>query len=563
MATGEREERASFLGGSWLGRRLGGVFPSGGGLGAGPVPKELRILPSLPWPGDAQRGRQVLENAFPLTDGYVVDLDLPWARLSELPPLLADELHRSDWLIDLRAVGGDAARRRARTLVEAWLDKFEKGDARGWRPEVAGPRLAAWIGTYDFFLSSADDQFRERVLRSIAKQVRHMAKTGAGNLTGPEVFQALKGLLWGQIALAGDREEDLEAGLVPLERALDREISLQILADGGHISRNPGALVTLLRDLVDLRTGFRAAHLPVLGSLQTAIDKVAPALRFFRHGDGGLALFHGANEGDATHIDTLLTQADAKGRPLKSARHSGYERVLTGRTLLLVDVGGQPPPGQDRDLHAGPLSFELSLGRERVVTNCGAVPRPTGPEKASETREQRAWFDAMRRTPAHSTLTIEGVDTTELDREATRRESVDLQLTCDRIEMDGAVLIDATHNGFRQRFGAMHRRRLYISHQGDDLRGEDIITGPADLGIAIRFHLHPKCRVSLAEDGQTVLVALPSGLGWRFRAQGAALALEDSVYLGQGGDRRRTTQIVLESTTDREGLSVKWAFKRS
>ncbi len=42
--------------------------------------------------------------------------------------------------------------------------------------------------------------------------------------------------------------------------------------------------------------------------LVAAIDRMAPMLRFFRHGDGGLALFNGTWEGDRRMIDLVLAR---------------------------------------------------------------------------------------------------------------------------------------------------------------------------------------------------------------------------------------------------------------
>jgi uncharacterized heparinase superfamily protein len=61
--------------------------------------------------------------------------------------------------------------------------------------------------------------------------------------------------------------------------------------------------------------------------------------------------------------------------------------------------------------------------------------------------------------------------------------------------------LEARHDGWRRRFGFDHLRRLWLSPDGTDLRGEDQII-PArsglpmprkteTLSIAIRFHLGP------------------------------------------------------------------------
>src|SRR3546814_9452999 len=62
-------------------------------------------------------------------------------------------------------------------------------------------------------------------------------------------------------------------------------------------------------------------------------------------------------------------------------------------------------------------------------------------------------------------------------------------VTVDRQEADGAVLLEASHDGYVDRFGIIHHRRLYVSASGEDVRGEDRPDGPARHPIADRFPL--------------------------------------------------------------------------
>ncbi len=57
-----------------------------------------------------------------------------------------------------------------------------------------------------------------------------------------------------------------------------------------------------------------------------------------------------------------------------------------------------------------------------------------------------------------------------------------------------------------------------------------------------------------------MLLRLPSGMGWRLRAEGARMSLEESVYLG-GAEPRRTEQVVLTGYTD-GAQQVKWAISK-
>src|SRR5207248_1632665 len=80
----------------------------------------------------------------------------------------------------------------------------------------------------------------------------------------------------------------------------------------------------------------------------------------------------------------------------------------------------------------------------------------------------------------------------------------------------------ARHDLYEPRFGLTYARELYLTPDGDDLRGEDKLTGRAGVEFAVRFHLHPAVEASLAADNGAAVLRLPSGAVWRVRATGAA-----------------------------------------
>ena len=103
---------------------------------------------------------------------------------------------------------------------------------------------------------------------------------------------------------------------------------------------------------------------------------------------------------------------------------------------------------------------------------------------------------------------------------------------------------------------------IYLAPDGNDVRGEDDLTGAAGKPFVVRFHLHPRIQASLAQDRTTVLLRLPSGSGWRFRAGEGHLSLEDSVYCPDGFSIRRAQQIAISGTTAEGTTVVRWAIRR-
>jgi uncharacterized heparinase superfamily protein len=385
---------------------------------------------------------------------------------------------------------------------------------------------------------------RRAMLASLAGQLRHLARTAAWEQSGPARLRALKGLLGGLAALGGS-----EPRIARVLRAVERELPAQLLPDGGHRTRSPSFQLEILRDLIDTRAVLRAAHLEPPAILQDAIERMAPMLRFFRHGDRRLALFNNSVEEDGVLVDLVLTRSETKGRAPAQAPDSGFQRLHAGQSLVIVDTGSPPPHGSDREAHAGLLSFELSHARDRIIVNCGGYRGP-----------KLAWRRAARASAGHSVLVVADTNAVEIQPDGALGPAPSA-VRCERAEEGGHQWIAASHDGYRAPFGLTYSRELYLAADGDDLRGEDKLTGGADIAFAVRFHLHPAVQASLAAAGGAAILRLPGGTVWRLRAAGAEMSLGESVYLGSG-EARKTQQVVLSGTTGPEGALVRWAIRR-
>jgi uncharacterized heparinase superfamily protein len=509
----------------------------------GRVPADLRLRVGERWPGDAKRGTMILSGEI-LLAGQVVRNPMPVWFPPEAGIGWLATWHDFSWVADLLSVGG-GAKDAVRALVQSWLTDNTGWHPIAWRSDVLATRIYTWLVHFDEIASrEADRLLRRAMLVSLGGQLRHLARTAAWELSGPARLRALKGLIAGLVAF-GSSEKRIHRAL----RAMERELPAQIMPDGGHRSRNPSVQLDVLRDLVDTRAALRAAHIEVPAALQDAIDRMAPMLRFFRHGDRKLALFNGSIEEDGILVDLVLTRSETKGRAPAQAPQTGFQRMQAGHSLVLVDAGRPPQGGYDDTAHAGPLSFEMSQGRERIIVNCGGY-RGT----------QRAWRQVARSTAAHSVLVVADTNAVEINDDGTLGRSPPL-IRCERAEEDGHQWIAVSHDGYRQRFGLVYARELFLASDGDDLRGEDRLTGRSGTEFVVRFHLHPSVDPTLMQDGSAVRLRLPSGLVWRLRAAGAEMSLADSIYLGSG-ELKTTQQVVLSGTTGTNGALVRWAIRR-
>jgi uncharacterized heparinase superfamily protein len=516
---------------------------------AGSAPREFDKNLAIRWPGDAKRGAALLTGDFHLA-GETLRLSPPYAAPTQASADFLAEFHGFTWLADLATMGSAEARGTGRSAIAAWIAGNATWHPLSWRSDILAARLIAWITQFEsFFAGGGEDRLRDSLLASIARQARHLARVATWEMQGAARLLALKGLILASIAL-GVGERRIGRAIADLAR----ELPLQVLPDGGHVERSPTVQLMVLRDIVDVRTALRTAHIVVPDALQMAIDRMAPMLRLFRHGDGRLAQFNDTSEEYGALADLLLTRSEVRARPPVSAPHSGFQRLHCGKTIVIADTGAPPPHGLDHHAHAGTFSFEMSVGRERLIVNCGAY-RGTSPD----------WRRAARNTAAHSTLIVADTNSAEIHEDLTlgHRPTVS---SIERAEAEGSQWIAASHDGYKAQFGLDHARQLFLAADGEDLRGEDTLTGKPGSSFAIRFHLHPTVQVSLIQDGGAALLRLASGTGFRLRAHGAQMSLADSIYLGSGAIKK-TQQIVLAGTVGGNadgsgGATVKWAIRR-
>jgi uncharacterized heparinase superfamily protein len=475
----------------------------------------------------------------------------------------ARELYGFAWLRHLRVAGSTLSREQAKALLGDFL-KFHK-PIRGlaWQPEVVGRRVISWLSNSVVVLDANDPRTYETFLHALTAQLRYLSASYRDAPDGAPRLLALMALVYAGLCIA-EQQAVLDRYLKPFCKELDR----QILPDGGHISRNPVALVELLLDLLPLRQCFVARDRLPPKQLSDAIDRAMPMVRFFRLGDGTLAHFNGAGATATDSLATVLAYDDTEGAPLTAAPNSGYVRIERGSTLIVADMAPAPPASVSASAHAGCFSFEMSSGEYPIIVNCGAPPA-----------DHVDWRMVARTTPAHSVLTFEDSSsaifsgtngaTPSAAAELVGPASVDAALS---EEADGTEL-RGSHEGYGSRFGVAYARRIVISADGSALAGEERLSAPKGLkgealqgggGFAVRFHLHPWVSAAAAEDERSVVLQLPNRESWVLTADTPTIAVEESVFLADERGPRRSLQVVLAGGLEEEKEAVvHWRLERT
>ena len=515
------------------------------------APQDLRT-------SDATRASEIYAGRFAFA-GKVVACDSR-SPFEMAPPSedWAAALFGFGWLRHLRAADSGITRANARALVDEWITLRSSHDPIAWRPDVVARRVVSWLSQAPLVLDDADAQFYRRFLRSLTRQVRHLRHTVWQARDGVPRLRAAIALAYAALCMARQQRHIRAAS-----KRLSDELARQILPDGGHISRNPGALIELLLDLLPLRSVFTARNLVPPPALLNAIDRMMPMLRFFRHGDGNFALFNGMGPTPTDLLTTILAYDDARGAPLANAPHSGYQRMESAGTLVLMDAGRPPPMAVSQEAHAGCLSFELSTKQNRIVVNCGL------PVAGRE-----GWRQVARTTAAHSTVTFNDTSSCRFIEAGPIKRMLygtpmiagPREVPVDREEQADAIVLRTSHDGYADIFNVIHQRVLVLAADGRRLDGEDLFTPargaliPADRDqFAVRFHLHPSVKANRLSDGHSAMLAMPNKEVWTFSAYEDRVDIEESVYLAGADGPRRTVQLVIYGRA-RNTMRVQWTF---
>jgi len=435
----------------------------------------------------------------------------------DVPRLWRYHLHYFDDL-----VARDAPERAAwhEDLIQRWIAENPPGRGTGWEPYPASKRIVRWI-QWTRSGAAHSGPLSTALGDSLATQVRWLSRRLEWHLLGNHLWSNAKALIYAGCFFAGS---EADAWREQGERILARQLSEQVLDDGGHFELSPMYHALALEDVLDLLNAARAWPGRVDASLLAALAVSAPRMQRWLecmcHPDGELAAFNDCALGLAPSSAALADYARRLGleacAPTLAFEHlaaSGYVRAERGPFALFCDVGAIGPDYLPGHAHADSLSFELSVQGRRCVVDSGCSTYAVGPERSRQ-----------RGTAAHNTVLVDGRDSSEVwssFRVARRARTRDVTASSDSEQ----VVVEAAHDGYAQRSGPIHRRRFELAERR--LSIHDRLEGAFEHAEA-RLHLHPDVRTSVI--GPHALRLALGELTLELRAEGARLALEDSSW---------------------------------
>lgn len=530
--------------------------------------QRTRVLATVanPLPGSKIAGTALRAGHFLVHGAKANFTQVDFGGVARLTPPLEQTVHAFTWLADLEAAGSrDQLVPVAERIITLWLDANGKSPSRpgkrpAWSIDNTGQRLMNCLIHAPLTLSGHDRVLRSRLLRVIAETARWLDR----NVTRAE-DQLAQVAGWCGIVSAGLLLPEGRPRRLFGEAGLIRALGDLVGGDGGVLSRSPIDQMEAIALLVRLRACYRAVRLDPPEALETMIALLVPPLLALTHGDGSLGSWQGAWAVDEEDIARLVKASGVRTRPLREVRQWGYQRVVAQKSVLQFDAAPPPMARNARNGCASTLAFEMSHAGHRLIVNCGGSAAAGGvlPIRFEQ---------GLRATAAHSTLVLDNVNSTAVlmgGRIGSGVSEVEIdRRTLEGERNNGATRLEASHNGYAQRYGLVHRRILILRDDGTELRGEDLLVPSGRKGkrgkvaYAIRFHLGAGVEARLTEDRTGAGIALPDGSYWQFRSGDGEIRLEESLWVDGQGRPVAIQQLVLQGLVSRGGGNFAWLLKK-
>ena len=422
-------------------------------------------------------------------------------------------------------------------LIAQWIDDnppYGRGYWKdSWNSYTVSLRVVVWMQQLALRAGRLDPATRAATLASLAQQIRFLEDNLETDIGGNHLVKNIKALIWASAFFSGP-EAGRWRGLGV--RLLAEELPRQVLPDGMHYERSPSYHAQVFADLLECRRAL--GEDPLGGALDDALARMAQATADLAHPDGRPALFNDAGltmaytPGECLDVYAGLFGSKPAPRRVFALRDAGYFGLRIGGAYFVADCGRIAPDDLPAHGHGDVLSFEWSVGGERIIVDQGVYEYNAGG------RRQRS-----RAASNHNTLCLDDIDQADFFGAFRCGRRPDVEVLAYEESVDGFVL-EGTHDGFRTLRGSpRHVRRFEAA--SDRLVIHDRIEGSPNRPASIGFLLHPECHAEVA--GLEARVARGAA---HFRLTSSLpIRLEDAVWWPDMGCERATKRLVIRPTT--------------
>ena len=440
-------------------------------------------------------------------------------------------------------------------IIKEWIAKHSKYTKDIWDEDLTSLRIISWISNADLILNTNDKDFNKSFYKNTIRQINFIKKNINNFNDDNKKISSISLLILSGLVFK-EYFTYYKIGLKELKKLTDNYFDV----NGFPINRNFENLLTFVQYFILIKEWIKSAQETVPEHLEDIIEKNLICLNSLNNPSKKLPLFNGSTDRSLNNFFNYLDKLNYSLK--KNLKSVGQVQIVkNNKTTLYFDSGEPPNYKVSKDYQSGPLSFEYSSDKDKIITNCGYG------RKISKKIQILSKF-----TSGQSTLCIDDTSVVKFKKNNLINKVYGSTISntfkifdVERKENKENIEISATHNAYLEKFGYLHKRKINFYKKSSSIDGSDYLIkkhGSSDVNFSIRFHLYPGINTVKTLSGKSILLQTNGNKAWVFSSDELAIDLEKSLFFGRNKALSNKCIVIYGKTMDRD-VNINWKLKKA
>ena len=457
-----------------------------------------------------------------------------------------NKLQNFYWLFSLNL---KSSKKEVQDIVELWIDLNSNYNHKIWENDILSRRVISWIANSALTYEGSSQNYKNKFDYIIKKQINHLINEikGTNNIEN-KTLSCCAIILTG---LSFKDEKYLKFGLDLLKKIINSSLGTSNFPK----SRNFRQLIFYLKHFILIREFLKESQRDIPEILDEAIFHLGQSYNIIWQSKKINFLFNGNNNSDTSEFDQYLKSHDYNFKN-QNIETGGYSFFKNKKICLTIDTGSAPETKSSDNYQAGPLSFEITYEKDKIITNSGYFQN-----------YKHQLHKISRSTANHSTLNINNTSSSRFTKKKYGKYYVEknFKILSKNISSDSNFWkITASHDAYLKEFGIIHEREIEYLINKEIFNGKDQIIVKKSLKpltYELRFHLMPYSKVTKTLDGKNILIETENS-GWKFSCKNHLIDIETGLYFGDKNSYSENKNILLFGKIENSSKNLEWALEK-